>query len=182
MTGACPGRERIGPGDAALLPKLKSPNNQPALRTAPGASRLASARDRVRRQRPGRRHHRARRRVQRAEGRGAVPSDLVLDRVLMRGDRGEGPEARHRAQQRLDDDPEQLYRRHQGVRPGVAGDCRMERARPVHDREQFSRSRGGQHPVWRRRSGDSGSRCRPTSSFGGTSSRRTSTGAGRRGR
>lgn len=77
---------RIGPQDAALLPKLTSPNNQPALRTAPGASRWrllaiefvgnGAAGDII------------------ALGDGsnaqkdvaALPDDLVLDRVLVRGD------------------------------------------------------------------------------------------------
>ena len=85
--GRLPGAtDRIGPEDAALLPKLKSPNTQPALRTAPGAShwRLLAiefvgngqAGDLI------------------ALGDGSkaqtdndsVPSELVLDRVLVRGD------------------------------------------------------------------------------------------------
>ena len=77
---------RIDPLHSRLLPKLKSPNNQPALRTAPGASRwtifavefvgTGAAGDII------------------ALGDGSnqqdtldeVPRDLVLDRVLIRGD------------------------------------------------------------------------------------------------
>ena len=81
---------RIGPEDAALLPKLKSANNQPALRTAPGARgwRLlalefignGAAGDII------------------ALGDGSsaqkdvdsLPSELTLDRVIVRGDPAKG--------------------------------------------------------------------------------------------
>jgi hypothetical protein len=81
--------ERVGPDDAPPLPKLKSPNSQPVLRTAPGASawRLfalefvgngggdmillgdgSSAQKDVE----------------------SLPSGLVLDRILVRGDAAKG--------------------------------------------------------------------------------------------
>jgi hypothetical protein len=82
--------ERVGPDDAPLLPKLRSPNNRPVLRTAPGASawRLfalefvgnGQAGDMI------------------ALGDGSsdqkdvesLPSELVLDRILVRGDAAKG--------------------------------------------------------------------------------------------
>ena len=81
---------RIDPSFADLMPKLKSPNNEPILRTAPGAKRWrlmllefvgnGSASDMI------------------ALGDGssaqrtidAMPSDLVLDRLLVRGDSERG--------------------------------------------------------------------------------------------
>jgi hypothetical protein len=78
--------DRIGPEDAALLPKLKPSGPEPALRTAPGASRwrllaiefvgngvagdLVALGDGSRAQNDA----------------DSVPGDLVLDRVLVRGD------------------------------------------------------------------------------------------------
>jgi len=82
--------ERVGPDDAPLLPKLKSPNNQPVLRTAPGANawRLFAlefvgnglAGDMI----------------TLGDGSSAqktvesLPSELVLDRILVRGDAAKG--------------------------------------------------------------------------------------------
>ena len=78
---------RIGPGDAPRLPKLRSPNNQPALATAPGAH-----------------HYRLLFLEFQANVKGfgdiitlgdgstaqnklaAIPHDLVVDRCLVRGD------------------------------------------------------------------------------------------------
>lgn len=82
--------ERIGPEHEALLPKLKSPNGQPALRTAAGANgwRIVAVEfmgngsagdiialgDGSSRQRD----------------RESMPQDLLLDRVLVRGDPNRG--------------------------------------------------------------------------------------------
>jgi len=82
--------ERIGPDDAPLLPKLKSPNNQPALRTAPGASgwRLVAV------EFVG--NGQAGDIITLGDGSSAqksvesLPSELVLDRVLIRGDAEKG--------------------------------------------------------------------------------------------
>lgn len=84
------GSDRIGPEHAALLPKLVSPNNQPALRTAPGASgwRLVAlefvgtgqAGDIIA---LGDGSSAQRREEQ-------IARDLVLDRLLIRGDPARG--------------------------------------------------------------------------------------------
>jgi hypothetical protein len=81
--------QRVGPEHEALLPKLKSPNAQPALRTAPRASHwrivavefvgngvgdIIALGDGSNAQRD----------------RDALPDDLLLDRVLVRGDPGRG--------------------------------------------------------------------------------------------
>jgi len=82
--------ERIDPSHAELLPKLKSPGAQPALRTAAGTSHwrivavefvgnglagdIITLGDGTSAQRDL----------------GAMPDDIVLDRVLMRGDSGKG--------------------------------------------------------------------------------------------
>ena len=49
------------------------------------------------------------------------------------------PEARHRDEQRVDHRRRLAHLRHQVDQPGRAGDRRLERARPVPDREQLSR-------------------------------------------
>ena len=81
---------RIDPAFADLLPKLKSPNNDPALRTAPGAShwRLTLL-EFVGNGGNGNM-------IELGDGSSAqrtvesVPTDLVLDRVLVRGDSERG--------------------------------------------------------------------------------------------
>ena len=82
--------ERVGPDDAPLLPKLKSPNSQPVLRTAPGASlwRLFAL------EFVG--NGQAGDMITLGDGSSAqkdvesLPSELVLDRILVRGDAGKG--------------------------------------------------------------------------------------------
>jgi hypothetical protein len=77
---------RIGPEHADLLPKLKSPNTQPALRTAPGTSgwRLVTI------EFVG--NGQAGDMIALGDGssaqrdRNAIPGDILLDRVLVRGD------------------------------------------------------------------------------------------------
>ena len=148
--------ERVGPDDAPLLPKLKSPNSQPVLRTAPGASawRLFAL------EFVG--NGQAGDMITLGDGSSAqkdvesLPSELRSRPYPGPWRCGEGPEARHRAQQRLDHHSQQLHIRHQSVRPGIAGDCRVEWHRSIHDREQLPRSCGRQHPLWRRRSGHPG--------------------------
>ena len=81
--------ERIAPDDAPLLPKLKSPNTAPALSTEPGASHwrllaiefVGNGSGDI---------------ITLGDGSSAqktleeVPSDLILDRVLIRGDPAKG--------------------------------------------------------------------------------------------
>ena len=81
--------DRIGPEDAPLLPKLKSPNTAPALRTEPGASHwrllaiefVGNGSGDI---------------ITLGDGSSAqktldeLPSDLILDRVLIRGDSAKG--------------------------------------------------------------------------------------------
>jgi hypothetical protein len=84
------GSERIGPGHASLLPKLVSPNNQPALRTAPRAShwRIVAIEFAGNGQ--------AGDIIALGDGSSAqrdedmVPGDLVFDRILVRGDPAKG--------------------------------------------------------------------------------------------
>ena len=86
-----------------------------------------------------RRHPGARRRHRRRSPATRMPHDLVVDRCYIHGDPGARPEARHRDEQRLDDRHRLVHLRHQVDQPGRAGDRRLERARPVSDREQLSR-------------------------------------------
>ena len=123
------------PRSQRRLAKLKSPNRSRRCRTAPGAHhwRIAAARvpaDRGRR----RRHHPARRRQRRAAGPLAGAARPAIDRCLHSRRSGGGPEARHRAQQRVHDHHDSYISDIKADRPGFAGDCRLERPRSVHDR------------------------------------------------
>ena len=77
--------------------------------------------------------------------------------------RDEGPEARHRAQQRLDDDHGFVYLRHQGKRPGLTGHLRMERPGTIRHLEQLSGSRRRERALRRFRIRRFRISCRPTS-------------------
>ena len=157
--GRLPGAtDRIGPEDAALLPKLKSPDTQPALRTAPGASRWqllgiefvgnGLAGDLI------------------ALGDGSkaqadndsVPSELVLDRVLVRGDPVRGQKrgiALNSASTTIRNSYIADIKAAGQESQAIAG---WNGPGPYTDREQLSGGGGGQHPVRRRRSDHPGSR------------------------
>ena len=99
------------PASAAQFAKLRSPDGQPVLQTAPGARFWRIALVGVLPNADGaRRHHHARRRFERAEGAADIPSDITLDRVYVHGDAARGPEARHRAQLGPNDDHATLFR------------------------------------------------------------------------
>ena len=129
---------RMTPSYASLLPKLRSPNSTPALSTAPGA------------------HHYRLMQLEflsNAQGYGdmvalgdgfdaqssltMVPHDLIVDRVYMHGDPVVGQKRGDRAEQRGDHHHQSYIAQHQGDRPGLAGDRRVERPGTVPHREQL---------------------------------------------
>ena len=122
---------RIDPRYASYLPKLKSANSSPVLATAPGAHHwrlqfleLQGERRRQRRNRWG----------SAAAARRNAANQAAPDRdrpVYIHGEPKTRHQARHRAQQRRHHDRQLVHQRHQGDRPGLAGDLRLERPRAL---------------------------------------------------
>ena len=124
-----PGR-RAEPGEGAAGGRRSGvPDGSGGAPLAAGAARGAGKRIR--------RSHHARRRLRRAE-RPVADSARHRRRSAVRARRSRyGPEARHRAQQRVDDDQRLVHLRHQGARPGLAGRVRLEWSGPLYHHEQL---------------------------------------------
>ena len=135
--------QRVNPAHAPRLAKAEVPDQGTGPPHREGSPPLAGAARRVPADRGGRgRYHPARRRRSGATG-ALAGAARPGDRSLLRARRCRvGSEARHRAQQRIDDDHELLRLRHQGGRPGYTGDSRVERSGPLHHREQLPRGCG----------------------------------------
>ena len=149
--------QRIVPAHSDRLAKLKSPNGDPALRTAAGAHHwrlqlleflpTASAAADI---------------IRLGDGSAAQRDRLAgaarpRNRALLHPRRSRPwTEAWHRAEQRRNHHRRLLHLRHQGEWPGFPGHRRLERARSVHHREQLPRRCRRQLPAGGIRSGDSG--------------------------
>ena len=79
-----------------------------------------------------------------------VPHHLEFDHVLIAGRRRRRAKARHRRERRLHRHQQFGHSRHQGGRPGLTGDCRLEHAWTDHDPKQLSRGGGRERHVRRR--------------------------------